>query len=420
MESRLVEIHPEKVKAELEKKKVLYNFTKVATITFVAIIIAFVCFAWNNVEWFEWESSVDNELLGTFGDFIGGVLGTIIALYSIYMLVKTLQNQVDSNADMKITNEEVVRTNKIIIDSDTLQLFDNKFQIFFNQYKEAFIGYDADGKNGRKNFELLVEDFLKSTFTNNQDYKRKNIAAVNLYEDFYSEHRRELSVHFRLLYLLVRHLAEASRVQYAKCIRGQLSDGELVLLRYNCQTQNGMAMRPYVNHFNLLKHIPLMSLFEFRRWSNMIADSHERSALDGLFITLKKIMTSGLDDKIDGSKHFEISSRYKFSFTFNESHTEMIFSVDKDKQKKVGGGIKRPYAEKALDRVPSLQLPLLFYAFLHESYITGNFGLFSNSTDCVNKPIILKNDPNNLLFEIRVKSETKLALAASQVVPSIG
>lgn len=423
MESRLKEIHPEKIKAEREKKNVLNSFTKVAILSGVVIIIAFVLFVWHSVDWFKWDSSIDNNLLGTFGDFIGGVVGTLIAIYSIYMLVKTLQNQVDSNADMKITNEEIVRTNGIIIDLDALQLFDNKFQIFFNQYKESIGGYDPTGKNGRQKLEQLVESLLKQEFVNNQDYKRKNLAAVNLYEDFYSQHRRELSVHFRLLYLLVRHLAEAEieeydRVQYAKCIRGQLSDGEMVLLRYNCQTQNGMAMRTYVNHFNLLKHIPLMNLFEFRRWSELITDSHERSALDALFITLRKLMTIGLDELSGNIKTFEMSSRYQFTIAYEDGFTEMIFSLEEDKQRKVGGGIKRPYAEKALDRVGPIQLPSLFYSFMHESFITGNFGLYGNPLDCVNKPEIIKNDSDILQFKIKVHSEAKLVLAARQVLPT--
>lgn len=420
MDGQITEIHPEKEKAERENKRVLSSFVKVSIASGIVIVIAFVFFVWNTVDWFKWDKSVNSDLLGTFGDFIGGILGTIIAIYSIYMLVKTLQNQVDSNANMKITNDEIVRTNGVIIDLDTLQLFDNKFQIFFNQYKDAIASYDATGKNGRQKLEQLVEGFIKQDFSNNQDYKRKNKAAVNLYEDFYSKNRRELSIHFRLLYLLVRLLAEADieeydRVQYAKCVRGQLSDGEMILLRYNCQTQNGKAMRTYVNHFNLLKHIPMMSMLEFRKWKDLIKDSNERSALDSLFITLRKMMTSGLDkDEVFGME-YELSSRYKFIITYSDGFKEMTLSLEEDKHKRVGGGMKRPYAEKALDRIGALQLPPLFYAFLHESFITGNFGLYNNSSDCVKKPTIILNNADNLHFEIKVQSSIRLVLSAHQV-----
>lgn len=40
---------------------------------------------------FDNEYPIDNGLFGTYGDFIGGVVGTIIAFYSAFLLVKTLQ-----------------------------------------------------------------------------------------------------------------------------------------------------------------------------------------------------------------------------------------------------------------------------------------------------------------------------------------
>lgn len=54
---------------------------------------------------------IDVGLFGTYGDFIGGVLGTFIALYSAYLLVRTLENQA-------ATNESVIRTNKSTIEAN--------------------------------------------------------------------------------------------------------------------------------------------------------------------------------------------------------------------------------------------------------------------------------------------------------------
>ena len=67
------------------------------------------------------------------------------------------------------------------------------------------------------------------------------------------------------------------------------------------------------------------------------------------------------------------------------------------------------------DRLGALQLPPLFYAFLHESFITGNFGLYNNPSDCVKKPTIIINNADNLPFEIAVQSSIRLVLSARQV-----
>ena len=90
MDGQITEIHPEKEKAERENKRVLSSFVKVSIASGIVIVIAFVFFVWNTVDWFKWDRSVNSDLLGTFGDFIGGILGTIIAIYSIYMLVLVL------------------------------------------------------------------------------------------------------------------------------------------------------------------------------------------------------------------------------------------------------------------------------------------------------------------------------------------
>ena len=60
---------------------------------------------------FDNEYPIDNGLFGTYGDFIGGVVGTIIAFYSAFLLVKTLQSQ-------EKVNKNVIETNNSIIDSN--------------------------------------------------------------------------------------------------------------------------------------------------------------------------------------------------------------------------------------------------------------------------------------------------------------
>ena len=49
-----------------------------------------------------------------------------------------------------------------------------------------------------------------------------------------------------------------------------LCDEEMIMLRYNCLTNKGRNMQEFVNQFNLIKHIPLMSLLEFKKWKAKI------------------------------------------------------------------------------------------------------------------------------------------------------
>lgn len=412
--------------AQKANKKSWNRFLIVAILSAIAIIACFIMFLWKQAVMFDWDASINNGLLGTLGDFVGGILGTLIAIYSIAMLVKTLNAQIISNANMKDTNDNVIETNNAQIKLSTQQLFDNKFQVFFNQYKDtiaAYVDKDKDLK-GRQALESIVADFLSAPFNNKLVYKKRVVASVREFEAFYAGHREQLAVHFRELYQLVRLVAESEieeddRVLYAKCIRGQLSDGELAILRYNCLTDNGFAMRRFVNHFNLLKHLPLMTLLEFNTWSGMLPDKHMRSALDSTFIMLRKLMKEyNYTNEAFDIPDIELSSRYVVKLSYNEGHSSMIFRLEEDKQHRGAAGVKRPYVEKALDILGTREIPELFYSFLYESFITSNFDLYGNPSNCVHTPIIVVNNASKFIFEIEVKGPRKLVLAENQMYPA--
>ena len=64
----------------------------------------------------------------------------------------------------------------------------------------------------------------------------------------------------------------------------------MLLLRYNCLTSRGEKMRTLINQFNLIEHLPIMSLFEFRKHREKLRFYRDANTLDIHFIALKKIM----------------------------------------------------------------------------------------------------------------------------------
>lgn len=412
----------EDMKAQEDKKSAGSVWLLLIIVSVVLVIITVFFFVWNQPRFLYYET-INHDLFGTFGDFVGGFIGTIVAVFSVYFLVQTLRSQIDSNAETVKSNRSLMESNEKLLILNNLQLFDNQFQSVYNQYLLAIDSYRID-KNitGRKALEQLVKEFLKQDFETALEYKRRSQKAVTMFDDFYAENRTECSVHFRVLYLLVCLIAEAdideeSRVMYAKCIRGQLSEGEMAVIRYNCMTANGTKMQQFINQFNLLKHLPLMSIFEFRQWKSIIEKEELLSAIDTLFIALKKGMTN-LNDLDDTRRNIhEVSTRYKIDYGFEENHRKFTLKVSQIKEHKKGGGVKRPLAEKAFDCLNEEQLTELFEAFLHEAFITGSFGIY-NSNDCKVCPSkILKNDKDEFVFEIAVIKDKKLVLAERQVVP---
>lgn len=413
---------PEDKKALEEKKSAGSVWWLLIIICVVLGLTALILFTWEQPR-FDTEVAIDHEIFGTFGDFVGGILGTIVAVFSVYFLVRTLRSQIESNAETVKSNRSVIDSNNRLLDLNNLQLYDSQFQSLYKQYLIAIDNYQEGDISGRKALENKVKNFLNKDFDNGLDYKRRSMAAVSEFNDFYAENRTVCSVHFRLLYLLFSLIAEAnidegSRVMYAKSIRGQLSEGELAVLRYNCMTANGRKMQQFINQFNLLKHLPLMSIFEFRQLKSIIQKDELLSALDTTFIDLKKVMTNLNDFEDDRLLSHEISSRYSVLCAYENAHKDFRLVVNRLKKHKNGGGVKRPFEEKALDCLDEAGLIELFYAFLHETFITGSFGLYNDKDNCkVNSPDPLKNDKNVYSFCITVTKNSRLVLAERQVVP---
>lgn len=430
---RPVEENP-KEKAAKKANRVEINFWKAFKWCVAFFFVAGVLFFWQQWKTVGLSYPVDGGLFGTLGDFIGGVLGTIIALYTVYLLVRTFQDQTETNASVIETNESIIKanqdvitTNKKLIQQTQLQIFDSRFNSLLALYHsavEAYIDVDDKSVKGRECFEKYATDFKNSGYQNHTEYMRRSLGAVSRYMELYAKHRKELSVHYRMLYLLSRLTAEEKmredyRVTYAKSIRGQLSEGELLLLRYNCLSPYGERMRTYVNQFNLLKHLPIMSLLEFSYWREMIGDEDKVNSIDQLAMTLKKLMTKMLDEDGENKNTIVLSSRLRFVIEVNENHEELSVLFSKEKMKKKGGAIKRPVEEGAFDSIVEGELNTFMKEIMLELFVNSNFFQFNGERhDIVTSEIVENNDKRIVIGTKVFRPGSALALAQSQVLPS--
>lgn len=423
-----------KEKAKQTAKSVGISFWKAFWWCVVFSACACIVFFWQQWRFLGFSYPIDYNLFGTLGDFIGGVLGTIIAFYSVYLLVRTFQNQIETNVSVTNTNESVIDANKSVIETNKklvrqseLQIFDSRFNTLLNLYHKAIDSYSSedDKLKGRACFEKYASDFKNSGFRNHTEYKRRSIGAVTEYMVLYAKYRVELSVHFRMLYLLSRLTAEEKmkenyRVAYAKSIRGQLSEGELLLLRYNCLSPYGSKMCQYVNQFNLLKHLPMMSLLEFSYWREIIGDQDKIGSLDQLALSFKQLMTKMLDIEGTNRKEIEISSRYNISIKVSENHDEIEVRLKKSKKKIKGGAIKRPVAEGAFDKINEGELVTFMKEVMVEIFVYSNFFQFNGERhDIVSSEVEYDNADRLSILTTVARPGIALALAQRQVMPSM-
>jgi len=83
----------------MKAKDTILDKLLMSKVFYIVVTLLFIggfalIFKWQHIIcWFDKDYVVDNELLGTFGDFIGGVLGTIFALISTLIMIRTFNQQ---------------------------------------------------------------------------------------------------------------------------------------------------------------------------------------------------------------------------------------------------------------------------------------------------------------------------------------
>ena len=422
------------LKAVKESHKVGIIFKSALAWSCAFCVITIIFFIWHQWEYFSLSASIDSAIWGTFGDFVGGVLGTIVALYSAYLLVRTFQNQIKTNASVVNSNESSVKTNNNtietnnkIIEQTRLQIFDSRFDTLLDLYLKSIDAYTLHDKtstiHGRDAFEKLALEFRDMGFENHTEYKRRSVGAVSEYRVLYACRRREMSVHFRMLYLLFKLVAEEKmddnyRVSYIKTVRGQLSEGELLLLRYNGYTSYGQKMCQYINHFNLLKHLPVMSLLEFSYWRNMVREERKISAIDQVYLVLKQTITQMLDKEGMSKESYAPSSRYNWEIIVSGGHDCITLDMTKQTHKKKGGAVKRPPEETAFDAIVDAELRPFLKDFFAEMFVYSNFCQFNGNNHNIVSVKVERPNPSVVLFHVKIERIGKpFALAQRQVVP---
>lgn len=259
------------------------------------------------------DGKVDGALTGQTGDFIGGVVGTILSLSSIFLLILTLREQQTENR--KDSFEQTLSSMIDRYNSITLAI----------QYKKS----DGSLTFGRDAIALLLDDFMNileevlpcvdCQLSNNKeirahfDQNTTKLFAQKLafgyfmygYKNYYTtrekvspEHELNLSVtaaitvkaesnlglwstqrssqlghYFRCIFNIVKFVAsqdwlsENEKYQYVKQLRSLMSDKEQVLLYYNALSALGEPwIRPlgedkvenmcYMARFRMIKNIP--------------------------------------------------------------------------------------------------------------------------------------------------------------------
>lgn len=371
---------------------------------------------------FQWSISypADHSQWGLYGDFIGGVLGTLVAIFSVYYLIRTLREQQQANEKVSINYKDVAEVYQV-------QQFDNNYQHLIKLYQEAIGGYKYGEAIGRRALKLKICELFDKGFDHTVNYKMRVMSASSLFErEFYIPNRVDAAVHFRVLYQIF-NLIDCSelderkyKAMYAKLVRSQIDEDELVLLRYNCWCKYGEKMRMLINHYNLLKHLPPLSLLEFKYWHDcIVTDDASRNALDTELISQRKwIIEKVSDSKLNENQIFNviISSRYELIIRIADNRETFLYRFIRHDDAPAITAIDFAY-----DALGDTHTVNFIIDFLHEVFEFSNFKIFNKLADITYTGHTVTRDKDRMTtsFEVLLKSKLPMCLRYSDYVSGI-
>ena len=263
---------------------------------------------------FRFEYPLDTEAVGQYGDFIGGVVGTIISAVLLYFTFKLQREESESNA-LVYKKEQLNDTFYRLIDQYQ-KIIDT---ISYNDDDSFFTGKEAL----HRKYADLQMGFVN---TDNDSRNRKN--AIAAYQEFYSFNRDYVPTLYRIMYRICDVINSAAsgldghRVKLMKVFRAQMNDIELCLLRYNAMSLQGKKFVPFINKYNLIKHLPPIELLEYSYWRNKMTLEEQNStnillesARHNLMVVLEK---GSLLESFTNNSYL-----YNINITTNQSRTEV-------------------------------------------------------------------------------------------------
>jgi len=378
----------------LGKKRKIDNFFSekmglilsiIGLVIFVITPIIFIMFrSWS------FSTTIDESRIGQFGDFIGGVVGSIFAFVGVVLYYIALREQ---RKDLKINQDafklqiealnqqvkefeaqkdELQETRKVYEEQTTLfreqtECYKKQAQEAKNQTKLAGIQQFISSFYSLLNVLICIQNKNKDVFNNTYCYLQDNfqkesivkdiVNVKNNYIDYFYTHSDDLSHCFKTIYRILKLIDTANididiKEQYAKILRSQLSQKELLVLYYNYHTELGERVQNLAVRYDLFKHI---SQFDKIELSCVCSSDINRNKLQ---IYTKKISSIILDnvkkftdiEQVDDicieenlefigiSSDFSIKiddSKFHFSISFTNKDWEQQKIFDKDELQEI-------------------------------------------------------------------------------------
>lgn len=308
---------------------------------------------------FTMDEAVATDVVGQYGDFVGGVVGTILSIVLLFYTFGLQREDSKKNArvyELQQLNDKFFKL---------MDIYDEQLKHLV--YKDEDITY-----NGKEALHRYLQD-IQSGFDETIGYNLRRKRAVDAYFEFYANNRDFAPLYFRTLYRLFEEIDGSGdniydeKIKYIKIIRSQFSDSELFFMRYNAMTTMGGKFPQYINRYNLLKHLPPLELLEFKEWRCKLT-TRQSNALNVILLNVKNGLVQMLNGLWVKTIHSGVN-KYQIDFYHNIDLSLVSVSIVRDASKQVSSGDIFSCLEVFDDNT----LESLMRYYLKELFVVMNF-----------------------------------------------
>lgn len=341
------------------------------TLIILGAFIFILCRSWD----FSW--TISEEKVGQFGDFVGGVVGCIFAFVGVILYyvaltdqredirinrealetqVKTLNQQIE---EFKAQTKEMQETRTVYEEQTKLyrkqtEYYEQQVKELKNQTKISSLQHFNSEFYSllnvfisiKKNCEKPISDLLcklkNRLVSYNDTICNKHSVLIEEYTNQYYNNSSSLSIFFKTIYRLLKMIDDSnieseSKQRYAKTLRSQLSEQELLILYYDYCSVLGEKVRLLAIKYNLLKHLNLTRKFEldYSKFENnkipILTYLQELSVILNSKIKQSQDLENEEDIIVNGELYF-INTKSNYNLEINDKFFIFGIEIPKEQQ----------------------------------------------------------------------------------------
>lgn len=240
------------------KKSRIVDIIIISTLV-IAVTACMVVYIWR----FTGGISTEQEVFGQFGDYLGGVVGTLVSLFSLVYIYKTYRKQVE------FSEHEIKLSYKQQFESSFFSLLQNHRSILSSLAHDKVKGNDFMNKVSEDlQVRLMDREYDLDSITYENRFLEEDIVC-SIYEQVYNIYGSQLGHYFRNLYHIlsyVEHSDVEDKKQYIDLVQAQLSNSELFVLFYDGISRYGKKrLYPILEAYGLLENVKYSDFDYFTR-----------------------------------------------------------------------------------------------------------------------------------------------------------